>query len=102
VRLFGGSDGALPGTGRRPGEGALELALMVEYGLTPMEAIVANTKACAEVMGWGERLGTLEVGRLADLLLIDGDPLVDISLLQRREHISLVMRGGVVHREAVA
>jgi imidazolonepropionase-like amidohydrolase len=102
VRLFGGSDGALPGTGRRPGEGALELALMVEYGLTPMEAIVANTKTCAEVMGWADRLGTLEAGKLADLIVVDGDPLADISVLQRSERIVLVMRGGQVHRSALA
>lgn len=98
LKVAGGSDGIGPGSGRRPGEGAKELELMVEFGMTPMQAIVANTKVGADVMGLLNEFGTLEPGKLADLILIDGDPLSDISLLQKREKIQLVMKGGELFR----
>lgn len=98
VKFLGGSDGSGPGTGRRPGEGGLELELCVEYGMTPMQAIVANTKVGADCMGLLDEFGTLETGKLADLVVVDGDPLADITILQQREKIQLVMKGGEVFR----
>jgi imidazolonepropionase-like amidohydrolase len=98
VKVVGGSDGTGPGSGRRPGEGAKELELMVQYGMTPMQAIVANTKMGADVMGCLDRFGTLETGKLADLIVVNGDPLKDITLLQKRENIQMVVKGGEIFR----
>jgi len=94
VKVAGGSDGAGPGTGRRPGEGAKELELMVEYGATPMQAIVANTRTVADVMGYLDDFGTIESGKLADLLVIDGDPLRDVRILQDKAKLVGIMKGG--------
>ena len=68
-----------------------ELELLVTAGLTPMEAIVAGTRENARFFRIGERLGTIEAGKLADLVLVDGDPLADISALRR---VQRVMLGG--------
>ncbi|MEO6578812.1 MAG: amidohydrolase family protein [Candidatus Limnocylindria bacterium] len=65
------------------GENLDELALMVEGGMTPMEAIVASTRSAAELMGLAEELGTLEPGKRADLVVVDGDPLEVTTLAGR-------------------
>jgi imidazolonepropionase-like amidohydrolase len=75
---------------------ARELECLVEAGLSPMEALCAATGGAAECLGWERELGTVEVGRLADLVAVDGDPLRDIALLQRRERIVLVWKGGAL------
>ena len=62
--------------------------------MSPMEAILAGTKSGAECMGLQEEIGTLEPGKEADLLVVDGDPLVDIGLLDGLDHLSLVMQAG--------
>lgn len=74
---------------------AQELALMVDYGLRPMDAIVAATRNAAENLGLAPEVGTLEVGRLADLIVIDGDPTTDITAVGR---VRLVMKDGTVAR----
>ena len=62
-------------TGVTPhGENLAELALMVEGGMTPNQALVAATRTAAELMGWDNELGTLEPGKRADLVMVDGDP----------------------------
>ena len=71
-----------------------ELQEMVEAGISPMQAIEVSTRRAAECLGWDKKVGTLEVGKEADLLVVDGDPLADISLLQRLEKLSLVMQAG--------
>ncbi|MSO57619.1 MAG: amidohydrolase family protein [Thermoleophilia bacterium] len=77
------------------GEYAHDLELFVKYlGFTPMEALVAATKQGGELMGMD--VGTVEEGRLADLLIVDGDPLADITVLQDRSKIALVMKDGQV------
>jgi imidazolonepropionase-like amidohydrolase len=73
------------------GQNLRELALMVEGGMTPMDAIVATTRSSAELMGLEEELGTLEVGKRADLVVVDGDPL-DVTTLADR--ISAVYQDG--------
>ena len=56
-----------------------ELALLVEAGLTPLEALQAATRNPAQAVGLGDELGTIEVGKLADLVLLDADPLAAIT-----------------------
>ncbi|MFN8634315.1 MAG: amidohydrolase family protein [Chloroflexota bacterium] len=77
------------------GDTALELELLVEAGLSPAEAINVSTRRSAECMRIDSTVGTLERGKQADLLVVDGDPLHDISMLRRRESLALVMKGGV-------
>jgi imidazolonepropionase-like amidohydrolase len=74
-----------------------EFALLVEAGMTPMQAIQAGTRVGAEVLGWDDRLGTLEKGKLADIIAVPGDPLADMSALER---VGFVMLGGQVIRQS--
>lgn len=83
------------------GSNAEELALMVEAGMTPMAAIVATTKTAAECCQIGALTGTLQPGKQADLLVVDGDPLADISILQQRERLALIMKGGAVFKNTL-
>jgi imidazolonepropionase-like amidohydrolase len=81
------------------GQNARELTLRVREGEPPMQALVSATKLSAQVMGWEDRIGTIEPGKYADLIAVEGDPLADISLLER---VSWVMKGGVVYRDELA
>jgi imidazolonepropionase-like amidohydrolase len=78
------------------GHNAVELQYLVEAGLTPMESIVAGTKTAAECLGMEREIGTLERGKYADLLVVDGDPLADVGMLDRQERLLLVMKGGAM------
>ena len=69
------------------GQNLRELALMVEGGMTPMDAIVATTRSAAELMGLQDELGTLEPGKRADLVVVDGDPLDVTTLAERVEAV---------------
>jgi imidazolonepropionase-like amidohydrolase len=71
----------------------LELQLMVDYGMTPAAALHTATGAAAEILGQEAQLGTLEVGKLADILIVDGDPLVDIGATRA---IWLVLKDGQI------
>ena len=62
-------------------------------GFTPLEAITCATRSAAELMRMQDRIGTLAPGKLADLVVVDGDPLRDIAVLQDRTRLS-VMKGG--------
>lgn len=75
------------------GENAKELEWMVKAGMTPAQAIRAATADAAQLLGWQDRVGALEVGKLADLIAVEGDPLKDITVLQR---VTFVMKGGAV------
>lgn len=96
IRIAVGSDGPNPGS--LPGTTALELELMVNAGMTPMQAIESATRVGAEVLGLSDDLGTLEPGKLADLVVVDGDPLSDIRILQDRERIQVIVKGGEIVR----
>ena len=73
-----------------------ELALKAEI-MGPMGAIVSATKTNAEMMGLSHRIGTLAAGKLADLIVIDGNPLEDMTLFEKGlEKIILVMKGGQI------
>lgn len=78
------------------GENAKELALRVSLGESPMSAIVSATSLNAEIIGWDDRVGSIENGKFADLIAVPGDPLQDITLLQR---VGFVMKGGAVYRD---
>ena len=80
------------------GRNALELVYMVKAGMTPMQSIVASTQAAAALLGAGDDLGTLRPGRLADIILVAGDPLQDISVLADPSRIRLVMKGGTIYK----
>jgi imidazolonepropionase-like amidohydrolase len=78
------------------GENARELSLLVELGMSPMDAIVAATKNAADTVGLGEEIGTLEEGKIADIILVDGDPSENIDILHNEDKIKLVMKGGAI------
>jgi len=79
------------------GTNAVELSLMMEQGgLSAMEAIVAGTRNAAECCLLGDQVGTLEVGKLADILLVDGDPLTDIKVLENPGRITVYKEGSRV------
>lgn len=92
VKIAMGTDaGVMPhGTNLR------ELGLMVGIGMSPMESIVATTKTAAECLGWDDRLGTIEAGKLADLVIARTDPLADIRSLEDTENLVLVLKDGEV------
>jgi hypothetical protein len=76
------------------GEYAKDIQVFVDViGFTPLEAITCATRYGAELMRMQDRIGTLEPGKLADLVVVNGDPLKDIALLQNRSRLS-VMKGG--------
>jgi imidazolonepropionase-like amidohydrolase len=72
-----------------------QFAKMVEWGMTPMQAIQAATSSAADLLGWSDRVGALQTGHYADLVGVSGDPLANIGEL---EHVSFVMKGGVVYK----
>ena len=75
---------------------ALELQCLVEAGLTPMQALQAATQWAARCLGLEREIGTLEKGRLADLVVVDGNPLDDVKILLDPAGIALVLKGGAV------
>jgi imidazolonepropionase-like amidohydrolase len=81
------------------GRNARDLVYFVDLmGFTPMEAIVAATRDGGALMGLGDELGQVREGFLADLLLVDGDPLRDLSILENRDKLLAIMKDGVLHK----
>ena len=83
---FGSGVGPFP-----HGTQAREFAYMVKFGMTPVQAIRAATIDAAQLMGWQDRLGSIETGKFADLVAVEGDPTTDITKLER---VKFVMKGG--------
>lgn len=77
------------------GDNAREFAERVRLGESPMAAIVSATALNAEILGWQDRVGTIGAGKLADLIAVPGDPLSDITRLER---VGFVMKGGTIFR----
>jgi imidazolonepropionase-like amidohydrolase len=76
---------------------AKELTFFVKYvGFSPLETIQCATKTGAEIMGRGDEIGALEVGKLGDVLVVDGDVLADVAVLEDRSRFAAVLQGGVV------
>jgi len=81
------------------GDNARQFFYMVKYGMTPAQAIRAATSSAADLIGRAQDVGTIEAGKYADIIAVDSDPLADVRAL---EHVSFVMKGGVVYRDARA
>ena len=79
------------------GNNAHEISCLVEAGMTPMQAIVAATGDAAKCMGLGSEIGSIQKGKRADLILVDGNPLDDIKILERGNAVKYVMKDGVTH-----
>jgi imidazolonepropionase-like amidohydrolase len=93
VRVAAGSDfGGFPAQ-----LNAREFRCLVEAGMTPLQAIEAGTRVGAELLGWEDRIGTVEPGKLADLVAVAGDPLADLSTLERP--VFVMLGGEVVRRD---
>ena len=78
---------------------AREFQYYADYGMSPMEAIRTGTIRGAEVLGWGDKVGTIEPGKWADIVAVSGDPLRDTKELQ---HVKFVMKAGVVYKNETA
>lgn len=78
------------------GQNAKEMSFRVSLGESPMSALVSATRVNAEILGWSDRVGTVEPGKWADLVAVTGDPLQDITVTER---VGFVMKAGVVFRD---
>jgi imidazolonepropionase-like amidohydrolase len=78
------------------GQNGREFGYRVRLGQSPIAAILSATKMAAEIIGWSDRVGTIEAGKFADLIAVAGDPLRDITELER---VTWVMKGGVVYNK---
>ena len=92
VKVVAGTDAG----GFVHGDNAREVELLVEKGMSNMQAIQATTGWAAECVGLEHEIGTISAGKFADLLILDGDPLKDISILRNQDRISLIMKNGEV------
>jgi imidazolonepropionase-like amidohydrolase len=81
------------------GLNAHEFAVMVKLGLSPLAAIQAATVNDADLLGWSDKIGTIEAGKFADIVAVDGDPLADVTTLER---VKFVMKGGEVVKNLYA
>ena len=91
VKVAFGTDAAVYPHGLNAGE----FHVYVKLGMTPLAAIQAATINAADLLGWKDRVGTLEPGRWADIVAVDGDPTKDVTIL---EHVKFVMKGGTVYK----
>jgi len=89
VKIAFGTDAGVYPHGRN----TKQFAVMVRYGLTPLQAIQSATVSAADLLGWSDRVGSIESGKLADLIAVEGNPLSDVAAL---EHVKFVMKGGQV------
>jgi imidazolonepropionase-like amidohydrolase len=74
---------------------AQEFSYMVKWGMTPAQAIRSATVSAAELLGMQDQVGTIEPGKFADIVAVPGNPLEDVSALEK---VDFVMKGGVVYK----
>ena len=89
---FGSDAGVYP-----HGDNAKQFALMVKWGMTPIQAIQAATVNAADLLGLSEKAGAIEPGKYADIIAVKGDPLTDVSVLEKGVHF--VMKSGEIFRK---
>src|ERR1700745_1937144 len=75
---------------------AKEFAYMVKWGMTPAQALRSATASAAELLGWSDQVGSIEAGKFADIVAVPGDPLADVSQLEK---VDFVMKGGKVYKK---
>jgi imidazolonepropionase-like amidohydrolase len=92
VKIAFGTDAGVSKHGRN----ADEFELMVKHGMTPTQALEAATVNAADLLGLSDDVGTLEPGKRADLIAVDGDPLTDVTVLKR---VPFVMKDGAVFKD---
>ncbi len=92
VKVVAGTDAG----GHEHGINARELQYLVEAGLSPLQALQAGTGWAAECLGMERDIGSIEPGKLADLVCVDGDPVQDITILQESQRMRLVLKGGKI------
>ncbi|MFC1937877.1 amidohydrolase family protein [Chloroflexota bacterium] len=95
MKLVLGTD--IQGSGTGEDGSAVEMEIVVSLGMTPMEAIQTATKNAAEAIRLGKVTGTLDVGKFADVIAVNGDPLQDIKVFQNRDNIRMVIKEGKVY-----
>ncbi len=88
--VYGTDSGVYP-----HGDNGKQFAYMVQFGMTPLQAIQSATVNSANLLGWQDRVGQIAPGFYADLVAVKGDPLKDISVLEK---VDFVMKGGVVYK----
>jgi len=98
VKIAAGTDAG----GHGHPSNAMEIECLVKAGLTPLQALQAATGWAAECLGLERDIGTVEKGKLADLVVVAGDPLADVKMLQNPERIALVLKGGVTAANRLA
>ena len=81
------------------GDNAHQFATMVKFGMTPAQAIRTATQNSADLVGRSKDIGTIEVGKYADIIAVTGDPLQDVTVLQS---VGFVMKGGTVYKDKIA
>ncbi|WP_042148033.1 amidohydrolase family protein [Paucisalibacillus sp. EB02] len=94
VKIAMGTDAGV----MKHGTNLRELGLMKDAGMSPMDTIVASTKTAAECLGWEDKVGTLEQGKLADIVVVKGNPLEDIYSLADNDNIQVVIKNGRVEK----
>ena len=95
VKIAFGTDSGVS----KHGENGREFGYMVEAGMPAMEAILSATRSAADLLGASNSIGSIQKGRFADVIAVDGDPLTDIGLMRK---VTFVMKGGVVHKGAAS
>jgi len=96
VKIANGFD---PASAEEHGKNAREIIAMTKLGLSPLEAIRSATANASELMGWQDKIGSIETGKYADIIAVSGDPIADIGELG---HVQFVMKGGVVVKNEYA
>ncbi|MBU8564929.1 amidohydrolase family protein [Virgibacillus pantothenticus] len=98
VKIAMGTDAGV----MKHGTNLRELGLMRNAGMSTMETIVASTKTAAECLGWNEQVGTLETGKLADIIVVNGNPLDEIDALANNDTIQVVIKHGQIEKNILS